>query len=439
MIQTLIHISVYQLLFLGIYELFLKRETFFTLNRIYLLVTPVLAMILPFAKLDFLRDSFSHSFLILLPEIALSDSSAGPEHSGIQVFPILKGIWFLGMGVFFLIFIYKLFKISRISKTGIRKSIYLTEIIEIPGSTLAFSFLNRIFIGRDLPEKLKEQIIEHEKAHLTEKHSWDLLFYEVLLIPLWFNPVLYVFRKRIEAVHEFSADRKVTSKTGKEIYCQNLLSAVFQTDTISFVNSFFNESLIKTRIHMLQKSQSATRKLFRYFLVLPVIAGIFVYTACTGPSADFDQEVQQIHPPLPPKPPMPPPMPPAPFEEGAGSEGAESISFNRLDQVPVFPGCTGTSEDRKTCMNDKIAGFVSENFNTALAGELNLSGIQRIMVQFKIDERGMVTDIRSRAAHPELEAEAARIIRMLPAMEPGQMNGKPVSVLYSLPIAFDIR
>src|SRR5690625_1857638 len=262
MIETLIHISVYQLLFLGIYELFLKRETFFTLNRIYLLVIPVLAMILPFAKLDFLRDSFSHSFLILLPELALSDSSAGPEHSGIQVFPILKGIWFLGMGVFFLIFIYKLFKISRISKTGIRKSIYLTEIIEIPGSTLAFSFLNRIFIGRDLPEKLKEQIIEHEKAHRTEKHSWDLLFYEVLLIPLWFNPVLYVFRKRIEAVHEFSADRKVTSKTGKEIYCQNLLSAVFQTDTISFVNSFFNESLIKTRIHMLQKSQSATRKLF---------------------------------------------------------------------------------------------------------------------------------------------------------------------------------
>lgn len=86
----------------------------------------------------------------------------------------------------------------------------------------------------------------------------------------------------------------------------------------------------------------------------------------------------------------------------------------------------------------KITAFVGENFNTGLGKELGLSGRQRINVIFKIDTEGNIRDIRSRAPHPDLEAEAIRVINKLPKMTPGKQKGKLVKVAYSLPIVFAV-
>ena len=90
-------------------------------------------------------------------------------------------------------------------------------------------------------------------------------------------------------------------------------------------------------------------------------------------------------------------------------------------------------------MSDKITKFVQKKFNTGLAGDLGLSGRQRINVIFKIDKNGNVTGVRSRAPHPRLEKEAARVINMLPKMKPGKQRGKAVIVPYSLPIIFQVQ
>ena len=95
--------------------------------------------------------------------------------------------------------------------------------------------------------------------------------------------------------------------------------------------------------------------------------------------------------------------------------------------------------DKKRCMSDKIAKFVQRKFNTDLAVDLGLSGRQRINVIFKIDKNGNVTGVRSRAPHPRLEKEAARVINMLPKMKPGRQRGKAVTVPYSLPITFQVQ
>ena len=106
----------------------------------------------------------------------------------------------------------------------------------------------------------------------------------------------------------------------------------------------------------------------------------------------------------------------------------------------MFPGCErGSNADKRKCMSDKIAKFVQRKFNTDLAGDLGLSGRQRISVIFKIDKSGNVTGVRSRAPHPRLEKEAARVINMLPKMKPGRQRGKPVTVPYSLPITFQVQ
>jgi hypothetical protein len=90
-------------------------------------------------------------------------------------------------------------------------------------------------------------------------------------------------------------------------------------------------------------------------------------------------------------------------------------------------------------MSQNIANFVNANFNIKLADELNLSGQQRIAVQFKIDKTGKTVDVRARAQNPELEAEAIRVVQKLPQMQPGEQKGEKVGVLYSLPIIFEVK
>lgn len=116
------------------------------------------------------------------------------------------------------------------------------------------------------------------------------------------------------------------------------------------------------------------------------------------------------------------------------------VPFAVIENVPVFPGCEkGNNDAKKKCMSEKITKFVQKKFNTDLAGDLGLSGRQRINVIFKIDKTGNITGIRSRAPHPALEKEAARVIKMLPKMKPGKQRGKAVTVPYSLPIIFQVQ
>ena len=117
------------------------------------------------------------------------------------------------------------------------------------------------------------------------------------------------------------------------------------------------------------------------------------------------------------------------------------VPFNVIENVPVFPGCEKekTNDAKRQCMSDKISKFVNKKFNTDLAGDLGLSGRQRINVIFKIDKTGNIVGIRARAPHPGLEKEAKRVIGLLPKMKPGKQRGKPVNVPYSLPILFQVQ
>lgn len=116
------------------------------------------------------------------------------------------------------------------------------------------------------------------------------------------------------------------------------------------------------------------------------------------------------------------------------------VPFAVIENVPIFPGCEkGNNAAKRACMSAKITKFVQKKFNTDLAGDLGLTGRQRISVVFKIDRSGNVVGIRSRAPHPRLEKEAARVIGLLPKMKPGKQRGKAVTVPYSLPIIFQVQ
>lgn len=127
--------------------------------------------------------------------------------------------------------------------------------------------------------------------------------------------------------------------------------------------------------------------------------------------------------------------------EAPVEEEIADVPFAVIENVPIFPGCENLSnnDQRKKCMSEKVQEFVNRKFNTDLGSQLGLSGVNRIIVQFKIDKSGNITEVRSRAPHPRLEQEAARVINALPKMQPGKQRGKAVGVMYSLPIVFQVQ
>lgn len=118
----------------------------------------------------------------------------------------------------------------------------------------------------------------------------------------------------------------------------------------------------------------------------------------------------------------------------------EDVPFAIIEDVPVYPGCKGNKAKLRACLQEKITKHVNRKFNSDLASDLGLSpGVKRIFVLFKIDKNGNITDVMARAPHKRLQAEAIRVIKLLPKMIPGKQRGRPVGVKYSLPIAFKVE
>ncbi len=129
------------------------------------------------------------------------------------------------------------------------------------------------------------------------------------------------------------------------------------------------------------------------------------------------------------------------IEEVVEEEIAD-VPFAVIENVPIYPGCenAGNNNAKRKCMSEKIRKFVQKKFNSELANDLGLdAGRQRISVQFKIDNKGNVVNVRARAPHPKLEQEAVKVVKQLPKMTPGKQRGKAVGVLYALPIVFEVQ
>ncbi|WP_452229629.1 MULTISPECIES: M56 family metallopeptidase [unclassified Lacinutrix] len=472
MLHYILQTIVFQLLFLVVYDLFLKRETFFNYNRIYLLSTGLLSLILPFIQMESFKNIVTQKYRILLPEVILGDANNVNAITVVNqdVYAIWNYILYIGICIAAFVFAYKIIQIIRLIIDNQRYKKGNLIVVRLKESNTAFSFFNYVFLGEDIEEKDHDAIFKHEQIHVLQKHTLDLLFFEILRILFWYNPMVYMYQNRIANVHEFIADKKAAKNNNKKYY-ENLLSQIFNVKQISLVNPFFKQSLIKKRIVMLQKSKSKKRNLIKYAMLLPVLACMLIYTSCSqeeGTAVPLDQDMEQVV---------------EKFRNqlqtenstltkaerlelaeyiidefkanvedngktSSGSISASSITssdevpFSVIENVPVFPGCEGEvdNKERKKCMAGKISNFVNKNFNIGLAQELGLkSGKHRISVQFIVDKNGDVVDVKARAPHPKLEVEAIRIVSLLPKMKPGMHLGKAVSVPYGFPIQFQIN
>lgn len=121
-------------------------------------------------------------------------------------------------------------------------------------------------------------------------------------------------------------------------------------------------------------------------------------------------------------------------------EVIEDIPFMLIEDVPVFPGCKGNNVQLKKCFTKKVTKHFGKKFDVGLATELGLStGKKRLFVVFTINNKGIVTNVRTRGPHPVLEKEVTQIFTSLPKMTPGKQRGIPVRVSYSIPVTFEVR
>jgi len=436
-------VILFQLAFLLVYEFLLKRETFFNYNRAYLLITPVLAFLLPIINIEMLssivpQESVSSISRFWLPEVYVGDAAQNikqlpalvlsEKSSSFNWLAIIYGIGAVGsIGILGK----KLFNLFQLFGYNVISEVKSYKIIEIPSSNIACTFNKTIFLGADLSKDERVQIIAHELIHIEQKHSYDLVFFEIFKILFWFNPLIYIYQNRIAALHEFIADSKVVKTIEKRSYYEQLLNTAFNTQNISFINQFFNHSLIKKRIVMLQKSQSKTIAKFKYLILLPLISLMLTYVSCGVKTSAKNEPVSE---------PVKAPVVAQTMEDWQG-DALENVPFAVVDQIPIFPGCENVDGEgsMKDCVSQKIQEHVQKNFNTNLGKELGFYGVNRVIVQFKIDKNGEITAVRARAPHPELETEAIRVINTLPKMIPGKQKGKAVAVMYSLPIVFQVE
>ena len=449
MINYIIQLLLFQTLFLAVYDLFLQKETFFKWNRIYLLATPILSFIIPLLKLESFQKSVPQDYMVYLPEVVINPQvyieNSNPFETllGISTF-----IFYVGMGLFFILFLVRLTKIVKLIQTSksIKKDSY--TLIVLDEKQAAFSFFNYIFINSHLLEKQDLQIIQHELIHSKQKHTLDLLYFELLKIVLWFNPIVYVYQKRITLLHEYISDAEVVKVTDKKTYFNKLLAETFNVENISFINQFFKHSLIKKRIVMITKEKSQKMKQLKYLLIAPLLLVMLLLSSFEDKSKEALEQVpflineilnddstpQRIKA----------------NEKEAVLKTSDTVNpiqieiedmpFAIIEKVPVFPGCEGTQDELKACIKDKISNHVNDNFNSSIADGLGLKAeVKRIYVMFKIDKDGNISDVKARAAHIKLQEEAIRVISSLPKMIPGKHKGKTVNVKYSLPIAFMVE
>ncbi|RNC87728.1 MAG: blaR1 peptidase M56 family protein [Winogradskyella sp.] len=301
MLHYILQIVIFQLVFLVVYDVFLKRETFFTYNRFYLLTTSILSFVLPFVKLDLFKALQPDNFIVVLPEVVIGNITPVSEldqqialQTGIELNNPGIPIWqiVLGFGVMtaLLLFTYKLLKLYWLRHKNPKRWKGNVLIVNLMRSNAAFSFFNTVFLGEKISINEKSTILNHELVHVKQWHSIDLLVFEIMRIVLWFNPLVYMYQSRIKALHEYIADASAIEQNGKRQYYVQLLNQVFDTQQLSFTNTFFKSSLIKKRIDMLQKSKSKQIALIKYLLLFPAVFSMLLYVSCEKGVSEFESE-----------------------------------------------------------------------------------------------------------------------------------------------------
>ena len=391
----------------------LEKETFHRLNRIIIFGCLILSFIVPFIHftggtnptVNMLRQA------VQLPEIMIDGN--GSEQSIWNLADIMICIYIIGVVAIFTMtvvqtasLILRLRKCEQIADNR-GNTIVLTDYAISP-----FCFFHYIVMSRDDYANNRGFILTHEQEHIRLRHYIDLIILQVATIIQWFNPFVWLIGKNLKAIHEFEVDEAVLNKGIDATRYQKFLVVKAVGNRLQpFANNLNKESL-KRRIIMMNQKKSNRWMMLKALFVIPVATLAVSVFANTSDMRSMAK---------------------------AANTTANSISTNNMqtkqsdiktaDKVEVMPEFKGG--------NKAMMEFLMMNMKyPASAAKAKQQG--RAVVGFVVGKDGTISDvqIKKSAGHAVLDEEAMRVVKSMPAWEPGKQKGKPVDVKYFVPITF---
>jgi TonB family protein len=330
-----------------------------------------------------------------------------------QNFSLMYILMIIYLSVAFVLFVLKGVQIGKIFILAGRSGVLLEKsyrVVSVQENCSSFSFFNLIFLGGTINED-KDTILAHEKAHVDQRHSIDVILMEIIAIVQWFNPVVWFYRTLLREVHEFQADR-ITLKNGVEKagYMQLLLAMAIELKPADITNSFCQTKL-KRRLKMITKIKNSRFAGVKFILAIPLLAIFLWAVSCTNAQksnkeAGKDSTQQSV----------------------VSDPASKGEAYQVVDEMPVYPGG-----------DEARAKFIGSNIKYPQAAKEK--GVQgKVFVSFVIETDGSVSEVKTQQGIGSgCDEEAMRVVKMMPKWTPGKQAGKTVRVAFTMPIKFALE
>ena len=270
----LVKINLVLLVFAATYYFWLRKLTFYVINRVFLLFGIFFSTLYPFVDLTefFYRQNLDRKLQDYVPNLSNVSQKIEQAPWIHDFWNVLSLIFFVGvfvMAVRFAVQLLSLYKIHSKSKKGVLDNYPVRILAE---DVSPFSFWKSIYINPALHRKEQlEAILAHEHIHVKQLHTVDILLAELSVVFYWFNPGVWLMKKAVKENLEFITDKRIISNgIDRKRYQYSLLDVGQLQHSVKFVNNF-NLSDLKQRIKMMNARPSSKLKLSLYVLLLPVI------------------------------------------------------------------------------------------------------------------------------------------------------------------------
>jgi TonB family protein len=414
-VTYLLQSSMSIILLYAVYALFLERETFFAVNRIYLAGSMAISLIMPFFSRSIPLSSDSEFYRNVLDTIVITPGmKAGAESLPLTTMQGALIVYLTGVALFLLRFVFQLFQVTGlIRKFGVARHEGL-RIVFTASNYQPFSFFRLVFIPVSLQGKASlSQVIAHEKVHIRQAHTLDLLLLELLTVVQWFNPVVWLYRRSVKSVHEYLADEGVLHHGfSRKDYAELLLDQTLGIQVNDLTHNF-NYSLLKNRMIMMTKTRSKRWRSLKAVFAIPVITLLVVAFSTPATSVLAQEEPKKAQN----------------SESAIKVREPEETVYEVVKTMPEFKGGY-----------DALVQFMVSNIKyPEEAKKKGTTGT--VFVSFIVNKFGKITNPKIlKSADPLLDAEAIRVVKAMPDWHPGKDdNGEAVNVAFTLPINFSIN
>ena len=439
-----VKVAVLIAVFYMFYRLMLAHETFHRVNRLVLLTTAVASFVLPLCVFTMHKTVMVDYDYSQLGELAMNESVVSVMPTDNQpsvILTIVQPVLFI-VGMLATL-VHTLISLIRIQLLIHRSEKHPQEdgtVICVTGNTALspFSWMHYIVMNRSDYEAHDAAILAHERGHIRLRHSWDLLFVDLLTALQWFNPAMWMLRSDLRAIHEYEADGEVLSLgINARQYQYLLISKAAGIGGYSLANGI-SHSTLKNRINMMLHKKSNRTSLLKLFALVPIVGITLALNARTVNDYVYDGPQKQN-----------------PVKKGKKNTtikvGTQEIKVTEASKDDKATTVTmNVVEDEQNATDDKVFDVVENmpEFNGGMGAlmqylsdnirypeEKDIQG--RVIVRFVVGKDGSISNAQVvKSVHPSFDAEALRIINNMPKWIPGTQNGKPVNVKYVVPINF---